>query len=153
MIAVILCIVIAVTLAVVLTQNKKPKPTTAPPPPTTTSTTRTTSTTTTQLTPLAPDSRIDCLPWLRNKPNIAESELETECSRIEGCSFESVDGNVNIPSCFYNTSALKLELTEMNRTELGESYEIRSRARLDATLRVDFEYLEDKVLRFKVFLF
>lgn len=96
--------------------------------------------------------RIDCFPWLRNKTT--DVNIQTECAKNFACKYDDVDGNIRIPSCFYDTDLLTVDSLEMEETQLGESYSfrIKSGSILDKfiNLKIDFEYLEDNVLRFKV---
>lgn len=145
--AVILLIIIGVVLAIVLTRPKKTitNETTLQ---TITTTTIQSSMTTTKTEQI--NSRMDCLPWLKNK---TDQDLEKECNQRPNCKFQSIDGNVVIPSCFYEKSLTKLAILSTESTKLGSSYTIGSRSgsKESDVLRVDFEYLEDSVLRFKVF--
>ena len=147
LVIVILLIVIGVTLALVLTLPKKHK-STLPPTTTTTTTTRTTTTTTTIQIKI-PNSRIDCVPWLKNKPGV---DVESECRQIPGCDYQSLDGNIEIPSCYYNASALTFTNLGREETNFGESYTISPNGKADEDLlKIEFMFLEDDVLRFKVF--
>lgn len=142
-----------------------PSPTTTP---TTRPTTRTTTTADDQTTELPTttrstvtttrdfiyerlNSRIDCVPWLKNKTGV---DVAAECAKNLACEYESVDNNVLIPSCYYDTDLVQVDFLTVEKTRLGESYLISADAGLDLTqsriLRIDFEYLEDTVLRFKV---
>jgi hypothetical protein len=147
----IVLIIIAVVLAVVLTTNKKKSTTIAP---------DITSTTAPQISSTAnqvvekPTSRLDCLPWLKNKPN---SNLEQTCRQMNGCKYQAVVGNVDLPSCFYDTNLLKQSILSREDTQLGKSFTIASNNMTKSSdsniLRVDFEYLDDFALRIKVCYF
>lgn len=95
--------------------------------------------------------RIDCVPWLKNKTG---ADVEGECKKNLACEYEDVDGNVIIPSCYYDTDAMKVDLLGIESTRLGESYALSIESGFDLTqvtyLKLDFEYLDDNVLRFKV---
>jgi hypothetical protein len=95
--------------------------------------------------------RIDCVPWLKNK---TDADVEGECKKNLACEYEDVDGNVIIPSCYYDTDAMKVDLLGIESTRLGESYALSIESGFDLTqvtyLKLDFEYLDDNVLRFKV---
>lgn len=95
--------------------------------------------------------RIDCVPWLKNKTG---ADVEGECKKNLACEYEDVDGNVIIPSCYYDTDAMKVDLLAIESTRLGESYALSIESGFDLTqvtyLKLDFEYLDDNVLRFKV---
>lgn len=97
------------------------------------------------------NSRIDCLPWLKNKP---VSNLAEECAKISNCKFESVDGNVNTPSCYFDVKKFKLTEVDRKVTSLGQSYTLKTnaapKAAEPALLKIDFEYLDDFALRFKI---
>lgn len=84
-VAVVLLIIIGVVLAVVLTTLNKNNSSATP------VTVQTTSTSTTAQVD-AVNSRIDCLPWLKNK-NEVDVDLENACRQRSGCKFQPVDGN------------------------------------------------------------
>ncbi len=110
---------------------------------TTTSGTITSTTTTTTTHVYSLDSRINCLPWIQS---IDDSILQNECNKNPNCIYEK-SNNDNIPSCFYNKNSYKLKLIESKETELGNTYLFSDSSK---QIRIDFEYLDNEVVRFKV---
>ncbi len=89
------------------------------------------------------DSRINCIPWIQS---IDDSILQNECNKNPNCIYEK-SNNDNIPSCFYNKNSYKLKLIESKETELGNTYLFSDSSK---QIRIDFEYLDNEVVRFKV---
>lgn len=161
-------VVTGVVLAIVLsTSGSSPETslstpsTTAPTAAVTTTTTTSEPTTTTTTTTTTRNyvyerlnSRIDCLPWLRNRTE--PDEIEAECALNAACEYQDVDENVKIPSCYYDLDKLRMTFLSAEPTRLGQTFTgfINSGPNLTETtsLKIDFEYLEDTVLRFKVIL-
>lgn len=102
------------------------------------------------VTPVERDLRIDCVPWL--KKNQDSLLVKKECEKFSYCSYDSIDNNQVVPSCFYQKDKLTFNVTKKVPTELGETYtiELRSYESQPKTLNVIFEYLDDNTLRFKV---
>lgn len=101
------------------------------------------------------DSRIDCLPWLRND---RQTDIKAECSKLAYCKYQDVDCNRNTPSCFVNKELTRVEIDVNNKqnTSLGESYTLTynsfsNNQREKKTIRIDFEYLDANVLRFRLY--
>lgn len=148
-------VITGIVLAIVYAPSSEPaipiSPNSSPASSTTSRTTQSPSTTTKDLIFDKINSRVDCLPWLKNKTGV---NVEAECAKNKGCKYESVDDNQIIPSCYWNTVVVQPDLISSEETRLGESYvfSIESGPNIDQfrLLRVDFEYLEDDVLRFKV---
>jgi hypothetical protein len=147
-VAFLLAVVIAIVVAVVVTGNnkraeEKRRRTTVP-----ASTSTSIASTTTTID--RPDSRMDCLPWLKNKLN-ASLEIQSECSKQVDCKYQPASDE-NAPACYYDTDSLKLSVLEINETDLGRSYIVIPKSKKQTTdaIKVEFEYLEDHVLRIEV---
>jgi hypothetical protein len=77
--------------------------------------------------------------------------LREECLKISYCKFQSVDNDQNVPSCYIDVSKLKATVKENGETELGFFYSVElNNERATQTIRIDFEFLDDNSLRFKV---
>jgi hypothetical protein len=94
------------------------------------------------------DSRIDCLPWLKDDANV---DIEVECKKVSYCSYEFVKDK-NVPSCYLKSGAFKVKIANQTDTELGENYYITytNPTGSEKRLKLLFEYLDDNSLRFKV---
>jgi hypothetical protein len=88
-------------------------------------------------------SRINCIPWIQS---IDESILQNECNKNPNCIYQK-SNNASIPSCFYDKNSYKLKLIESKETELGDTYLFSDSSK---QIRIDFEYLDNEVIRFKV---
>ena len=109
-------------------------------------------TTTTQITPqhIDKNNRIDCVPWAKNDSSY---NLQTLCKSYSYCRYDSIDGNVNVPSCYIDKSKLAVNLISSEDTSLGKSFLVDTnfgRAAVNK-LRIDFEFWDDNTLRFKVY--
>jgi hypothetical protein len=99
-------------------------------------------------------SRVDCLPWLRNK----EKNVEGECKKKESyCTYQNIDNNRRTPSCYFNKDRIdrkvNIDYASPIVTNLGVSYQLTyygEVAKAGVQLKLDFEFLDDNVLRFKV---
>ena len=89
------------------------------------------------------DSRINCIPWIQS---IDESIIQNECNKNLNCIYQK-SNNETIPSCFYDKNSYKLKLIESKETELGDTYLFSDSLK---QIRIDFEYLDNEVVRFKV---
>lgn len=98
------------------------------------------------------DSRVDCLPWLRGDKN---ADIQKECLKNSNCKYQNLDGNIDIPSCYFDNEKIKLTFERDEDTPLGKSYFITAGDSLNKNtpvkLRIDFEYLDDFALRFKIY--
>ena len=92
-------------------------------------------------------SRIDCLPWAKANSEYKISDL---CKQNSFCRYEDIDNNVNVPSCYIDKNAYKNKFISKEDTQFGKYYLIESNK---AKIRIDFEFLDDNTLRFKVFYF
>ena len=111
-------------------------------------TTSTTSVTTKPVVPSDPNSRVDCVPWLKLKNNV--DELIKECAKYDYCSYHSVDNNKQVPSCYYEKDKITYQVLSNQATSLGFSVMIQKRNSQNSNLKIDFELLDDNTLRFKV---
>lgn len=90
-------------------------------------------------------AKINCLPWLN-----VTSEIEYECTKNLLCIFD-VNSLENSPLCFFDPNAQKLILINEIETELGITYMFKDeKSESGFLIRVDFEFLDDYALRFKV---
>ena len=96
------------------------------------------------------DNRIDCLPWMRNQKR---SNIEAECAKISYCKFSYVKSDV--PYCFvFDKEQIKVKIGAETSTPLGKSFPIEYKSQTDGqivNLKLDFEFLEDSALRFKIY--
>ncbi len=91
---------------------------------------------------------MDCLPWFKNDTTV---NLEEECRNISYCKFQSIDNNDIVPSCYIDETKFTTTITNQEETELGFYYLIESNnGRATQKIRIDFEFLDDNTLRFKV---
>ena len=96
------------------------------------------------------DVRIDCLPWLRN---ITDLSIEIECEKkTPFCIYQNVDYNKNVPSCYVDRDQRRMKIENEQPTLFGKSFSITytNNDRAEIQLKIDFEYLDDFALRFKV---
>jgi hypothetical protein len=95
------------------------------------------------------DSRIDCLPWYKEDSSV---DLEVECSKVSYCAYK-FSKDSNIPRCYIKPDTLKVKISDKVSTELGENHtltynDVATRAARQLVLQ--FEFLDDNTLRFKV---
>lgn len=93
-----------------------------------------------------PDTRLDCLPWLKNAHL---DHIEIECKNISYCKYQPVLNDSNIPACFYDSDVIMLDLISIENTKLGVEALITGNIIRDV-LKIEFEYLDNNVLRFRV---
>jgi hypothetical protein len=91
------------------------------------------------------NSRIDCLPWAKNNSGY---DLTNLCKQYSYCRYQNLDGNKVIPSCYIDKNKLKIKFKSRSLTDLGESFLVESDG--GNKLKIDFEFLDDNTLRFKV---
>lgn len=106
--------------------------------------------TTRPVIPSDPNSRVDCLPWLKLKNNT--DELLRECMKYDYCSYHSVDNNKQVPSCYYEKNKITYQVISNQPTDWGFAVTIQRRNSESQykNLKIDFEFLDDNTLRFKV---
>ena len=91
------------------------------------------------------NSRVDCF------PNLPKKDITKEkCDENVLCIYQLSD-DPDTPTCFYDANQQNNILIETTETELGEIHVIQiGNSRLASQLKVEFEQLDDSVLRFKV---
>lgn len=115
-------------------------------------TTSTADSTTTEptITEIDGPSRVDCLPWLKGKPN---GEIEAECKNQDLCDY-SPDDKPEVPSCYYVPEKSRIVVSEPEITDDGlkETYYLSTGdlKKSSNRIKLDIEYLEDTALRFEV---
>ena len=94
---------------------------------------------------------IDCLPWMKNKNEI---EIEKEClKRYPECLYDQTEGNKDAPYCFLADNLPYGNVTQKIDTNLGQSLTIDlTKNNLKNEIKIDFEYLDNLFLRFKVII-
>ena len=98
-------------------------------------------------------SRLDCLPWRKGQSLVQATKVKDECSRQNVCVYEPADVDSRIPVCYFNVSAFKMKLISGEETSTGKSFavELSRKGSSVKKIKVDFEYLEDYVLRFRIY--
>ena len=96
--------------------------------------------------------RLDCLPWRKSGHRTTHTRLRDECLKLPECIYDLVESEkYEIPACYYNTSMFKMTLTSEDESTFGKSYTIEASKRNQIRMiKIDFEFLEDYVMRFKV---
>jgi hypothetical protein len=101
-------------------------------------------------------TRVDCLPWYKNKTKIKSATIESECRQKSYCKYANEDNNRDIPSCFVERDKMRVSFEKIpgeTDTDLSESYQVTyfdQSKRADVKLKLVFEYLDDFALRFTV---
>lgn len=105
------------------------------------------------------ENRIDCVPWMKGRTDV---DIRAECAKLPNCVYQKDETNPLVPSCFFNIDEAPsvIRVNSANETELGLRYEIVYRTVGNQTLpkaapirrlTLEFEFLDDFALRFKVF--
>lgn len=91
--------------------------------------------------------RVDCVPWLRGK---STNEIYVECHKLEHCLYQAIP-DLDGPVCVYDNTKLKLRRFTTEMTSFGEKHLLSIPGKEETKAMVlEFEYLDDVTLRFKV---